>query len=298
VFRFNYSHDAIAEGHELKSRASFNFILYNRIPNESSVDSRTIDLPNGGTSVIVGNIIEQGAYSANNNIVGYGLEGLTNNAPHKLFCSNNTFINKKANGSFIQVANGMDTFFVKNNIFAGPKPGGLFIGTPVVLDSSNNAINNSPDAFGFADASGYDYHLLPDAPVMDKGTTISRIVNGYTLHPYLQYKDTCSFEPRAVNGQIDIGAFEFAEPLLVTDLHPFAVDLFPNPAEEVVQIDLGDKVYDRGDAWLISNTGVVVLKHELQSGKNQMQISGLAGGIYFVFITLDNQTVTKKIIIR
>jgi hypothetical protein len=298
VFRFNYSHDAVAEGHELKSRASFNFILYNRIANESSTDSRTIDLPNGGTSVIVGNIIEQGANSANSNILGYGLEGLTNNAPHKLFCSNNTFVNKKTNGSFIQLANGMDTFFVKNNIFAGPKPGGLFIGTPTVLDSSNNAINNSIAAFGFADASVYDYHLLPFAPVIDRGTAIPNVVNGYSLQPYLHYKDTCAFEPRVVNGQIDIGAFEFAEPLLVTDLDPFAVGLFPNPAGEFVQIEIGDTVYERGDARLLNNTGVVILKQELQSGENVMYLSGLAAGIYFVSVTLDHQTVIRKLLIQ
>ena len=56
IFRYNYSKDAIAEGHELKSRAKYNIILYNRISNENTVDSRTIDLPNGGTSIIMGNI--------------------------------------------------------------------------------------------------------------------------------------------------------------------------------------------------------------------------------------------------
>jgi hypothetical protein len=84
------------------------------------------------------------------------LEGLSN--PRRMLCIVPiiTFINKKATGSFIQVANGTDTLYVKNNIFAGAKTGGLFIGTPIVLDSSNNEINNSIDAIGFVDASGYN----------------------------------------------------------------------------------------------------------------------------------------------
>jgi len=115
IFRYNYSHDAIAEGHEFKSRASNNFILYNRISNINSVDSRNIDLPNGGTTVILGNIIEQGQNSANSGIIGFGLEGLVNPEPHNLWICNNTIVNKKNKGNFINVA-GIDTLFMKNNI--------------------------------------------------------------------------------------------------------------------------------------------------------------------------------------
>ncbi|MEI7802656.1 MAG: right-handed parallel beta-helix repeat-containing protein, partial [Bacteroidota bacterium] len=78
TFRYNYSHHAHI-GHELKSRAYNNYILYNRLSNEATGDaSREIDLPNGGLAIIIGNEIEQGPNSQNSNIIGYGLEGLTN----------------------------------------------------------------------------------------------------------------------------------------------------------------------------------------------------------------------------
>jgi len=57
-FEFNYSHDAIV-GHLLKSRAAVNYVLYNRLTGENGTDSYEVDLPNGGTSYVIGNLIQQ-----------------------------------------------------------------------------------------------------------------------------------------------------------------------------------------------------------------------------------------------
>ncbi len=298
VFRFNYSHDAIAEGHELKSRATYNFILYNRIANEGSEDSRTIDLPNGGTSVIVGNIIEQGPNSANSNLLGYGLEGLTNPAPHVLYCCSNSFINKKTTGSFIQVANGTDTLFVKNNIFAGAKTGGLFIGTAAVMDSSNNAINNSLSAFGFQDETNYDYHLLPDAIVVDKGVDVSKIVHGYSLNPSLEYVDQYSFSIRAINGLLDIGAYEYALPLHIKETGVDGIKLYPNPAAGLVHVDFEINDIQSGHLSLLDLSGKVVLIQALQAGKNTIDLSGRNNGLYFVMMTVGREILIRKLYIQ
>ncbi|MCC7244088.1 MAG: hypothetical protein IT269_00295 [Saprospiraceae bacterium] len=224
VFRYNLSMDATAQGHELKSRAKYNFILYNLIANISTTDSRTIDLPNGGTSVIVGNIIEQSANSANTNILGYGLEGLTNAAPHRVWIHNNTFINRKTSGSFIHVATGTDTLWVKNNIFAGV---GNFIGTPAVLDSSNNRANTNLNIFQFQNLAAYDYHLTSTSPAVNVGMNTTKKINGYALHPSLMYLDVANVEARPVNGATDVGAFEYvgAMPLIfLTPLHARQTD--------------------------------------------------------------------------
>ncbi|MBK8723323.1 MAG: hypothetical protein IPL95_13945 [Saprospiraceae bacterium] len=155
--------------------------MYNRIANEQSTDSRTIDLPNGGTTVIVGNIIEQGPSSANSNLLGYGLEGLSNPAPHKIWICNNTFINKKSTGSFIHTQSGTDTLFVKNNILAGAKTGGLFLGSAAVVDSSNNLVSNNIADFGFVDAAKYNYQLITTSIAKDAGIEVNKSVNGYDL---------------------------------------------------------------------------------------------------------------------
>lgn len=297
VFRYNYTHNSIAEGHELKSRATYNFILYNRIANEDSEDSRTIDLPNGGTSVIVGNIIEQGPNSANRNVLGYGLEGLTNPAPHALYCCSNTFINKKSNGSFIEVANGTDTLFVKNNIFAGSKANGLIVGNPEVLDTSFNAVNDLIADIAFVDALNYDYHLTENSLVINKGIALNRVVNGYALQPSLEYVETCHFANRTMNGFIDIGAFEYGLPSLIEEPVDSDLLIYPNPATENFSIRL-DGYWKNAQVWILDPLGILVVKKDLQSKEETITVLGLRSGIYFVIMDDKARRVVRKLIVE
>jgi Secretion system C-terminal sorting domain len=298
VFRYNYTYDAIAEGHELKSRATYNFILFNRIANETSEDSRTIDLPNGGTSVIIGNIITQGPGSANSNLLGYGLEGLTNPASHSVFCCSNTFINEKSTGSFIQVANGTETLFVKNNIFAGAHTGGIIVGTPTVMDSSNNAINSVLSGFGFVDPGARDYHLVPDASMIDRGVGLSETVLGYALQPKLEYQDTCFFTTRADDGKIDIGAFEYTFPLNTHEYFPASVEVFPNPASDAIQVDVAPADVVPSTIRVLNLNGRIVMSCNLYSGKNTIDVSSLSEGIYFICLSGKGKPTVRKIIIQ
>jgi hypothetical protein len=54
----SYFHDAV-EGHELKSRALNSDIENNRIFDNNSTASYSIDLPNGGNAIVKNNIIQQ-----------------------------------------------------------------------------------------------------------------------------------------------------------------------------------------------------------------------------------------------
>jgi hypothetical protein len=63
--QYCYSHHANV-GHLLKSRALINYILYNRLSDElTGTSSYELDLPSGGTSYVIGNVIEQGPNSQN-----------------------------------------------------------------------------------------------------------------------------------------------------------------------------------------------------------------------------------------
>ncbi|MEZ4315734.1 MAG: right-handed parallel beta-helix repeat-containing protein, partial [Polyangiaceae bacterium] len=120
TFRYNYSHDAI-EGHLLKSRAAENHVLYNRLSQESGTGSYELDLPNGGLSFVIGNILQQGPSSANSGMLSYGAEGPhAKNPSTDLFVVNNTFVNGKGAGFFISVGAAMPTpAVVRNNLFTG-----------------------------------------------------------------------------------------------------------------------------------------------------------------------------------
>lgn len=292
VFRYNYSHEAIAEGHELKSRASNNFILYNRIANEQSTDSRSIDLPNGGTAVVVGNIIEQGINSANSNLVGYGLEGLTNPGPHNVWMSSNTMINKKSTGSFIQIAGGTDTLFLKNNLLAGVKTGGLLIGSASTLDSSNNLVHDSINSFGFVNPAVYNYHLKSTSIAIDAGINITKTIKGYPLKPDLMYKDTCQLEIRINTSIPDIGAFEYLNPLDIPGQQKESVYIYPNPAHERLYIQLN------GERLLAARCYTLEGRFISEYHTNSISTPGLSPGIYLLAIETDKSRSIHRLTIQ
>jgi hypothetical protein len=85
-------------GHEVKSRAKVNVIVGNWIGNEAEGNaSYEIDLPNGGTSLVSGNMIQQGPKTENSTMVSYGAEGL-GSSNNVLVLSHNTLVNDRSAG--------------------------------------------------------------------------------------------------------------------------------------------------------------------------------------------------------
>ena len=64
-----------AEGHEIKSRAARTTIEDSIVASLDGVDSRLIDLPEGGENVIRRNVLAHGPASSNQELIGVGLEG-------------------------------------------------------------------------------------------------------------------------------------------------------------------------------------------------------------------------------
>jgi hypothetical protein len=199
TLRFSYSHDSIS-GHLVKSRAAKNFILYNRLTGESGTSSLELDLPNGGLSYVIGNVIEQGPLTENSTIVAYGLEGLTNPGSALYFVNNTVVNDDRRRGFFIRVAAAAPPVLVQNNIFSGP---GLTVDQPEA-----RLVNNRETGALFVDAGEYDYHLNAGSTARDAGSNPGT-VNGYSLTPKFQYVHPACFETRTTKGAaIDAGAFE------------------------------------------------------------------------------------------
>ncbi|MCS6916930.1 MAG: right-handed parallel beta-helix repeat-containing protein [Chitinophagales bacterium] len=215
IFRYNYVHDGVV-GHELKSRARVNYIMYNRFSNESGNASRELDLPNGGPCLLIGNIIQQGIYATNSGIIGYGLEGLSNPPPHDLYLINNTVVNEKSTGTFLHIGNSTNLLKLTNNLFAGS---GTFLnGTAALLDSTTNWRVNSPAAAGFVDAGNLDFHLTAVSDAIDAGTFPGTTSSGFDLTPMEEYLHPAGKITRITNGPLDIGAFEYVWPQQAGDL--------------------------------------------------------------------------------
>src|SRR5438445_703466 len=88
--------------HDIKSRASATTVVNSTIYDgqgdpaigcRDGSSSFAIDVPNGGVTVISGNLIIQGPSSPNFKMVAYSEEGLIPGAANSLMVSGNTFIN-------------------------------------------------------------------------------------------------------------------------------------------------------------------------------------------------------------
>ena len=201
IFQFNYSHHAKI-GHLLKSRATENHVLYNRLTGEDGTDSYEIDLPNGGLSFVIGNLIQQGPNTDNSSIISYRREGADPaNPSNALFIVNNTFVNERPNGgTFLNIDPGVaEAVVVSNNIFVGP-------GT--ISTQANSSMNaNFQGDPGFVDQAAFDYHLKPGSAAVDMGMPPGT-GGGIDLTPKYHYVHPASSTGRMSVGTIDIGAYE------------------------------------------------------------------------------------------
>ena len=205
TMRYCYSHNAKV-GHLVKSRAFVNYILYNRLSDEEGTASYELDIPVGGTTYVVGNVIEQGPNSQNPGIITYGEESVyswgTLNPNSSLYVVNNTIVNDKSNGTFVTVsANVAAPALIQNNIFAGP--GTLTNQKSAILQT--NLIGVNPE---FVNQAAYDYELQPSSPAIGNGSQTTSI-GSFSLAPVSVYAQSACGADRASTGLIDIGAYQY-----------------------------------------------------------------------------------------
>jgi hypothetical protein len=301
TLQYCYVHGAII-GHNVKSRAGRNFILYNRIMDESTgTSSRDIDLPNGGFSVIMGNLIEQGPNTQNSNIMEFGGEGVVHwsgiSSPQNLYIINNTIVNDyPSNNSIIlydtefsaHVPFPVDTLTMKNNIVAGPGVQNLIIGVPRVLDTAANLVNASIPAVGLVNPAAYDYMLLPSSPAINAGINLST-ADGFPLTPVYEYVHPDSMMPRPVAGQIDQGAYEYASSSSVAGqsgaIQGFGITVIGDPLAHQAMIYIsGGAVEGTVTIYDILGRPMAVIP-SVRSNSLRLDTSGLPGGVYFARLT-------------
>lgn len=107
------------EGHAIKSRARVSIIIDNVIASLEGIDSRLIDVPNGGDVMVVRNILQNGPNSSNGDLIGFGLEGKLHDKNVLTVVGNVVLLEREGPDHFIH-ARGLDeNADVRLNIIVG-----------------------------------------------------------------------------------------------------------------------------------------------------------------------------------
>ena len=200
TLRFSYVHHALV-GHDVKSRALRNHILYNRIMDEKDGrSSYALEFPNGGLAFVIGNVIQQGPETENSTIVSYGAEGLKNPL-NELYFVNNTVVNDRpAGGRFVFVRDGTVTARIVNNVFSGR---GDVLGGPGELRGNVTVARTV-----FVNPAAFDYRLRAGAPAIGHGIEPGS-AHGSELRPTMEYAHKAGSRARSNSVKLDAGALEY-----------------------------------------------------------------------------------------
>ncbi|MBO6117746.1 MAG: T9SS type A sorting domain-containing protein, partial [Bacteroidales bacterium] len=74
-----------------------------------------------------------------------------------------------------------------------------------------------------------------------------------------------------------------------------SINIYPNPAKDVITLDIEHLTLNNADAVVIFNTaGQVVYKSNIQNQISQIDVSSLKNGVYYIKVG----NTTKKLIIK
>ena len=205
TLQFSYSHHA-THGHNLKTRAAENRVLYNRIMDETTGNaSYQIDVPNGGLTYIVGNVVHQGTNAENSRLISYAAEGAINPI-QEVYVSGNTFVNDRSSATGVRLS-GTPTARIVNNIFDN-------IATPVegvATAFEGNVIGN--DNY-FVARNSFNFHLTADSPAINVAIAPGT-GSDVDLTPIYEYVHPSLSKDRITDNNLDVGAFEYSSETVV-----------------------------------------------------------------------------------
>lgn len=204
TLRNSYIHNA-AIGHNVKSRAQENYILYNRIMDERGNSSYLVDLPNGGQAFIIGNLFQQSQTTDNPAMIAFAAEHNQEDARQVLYVVNNTFVNELADSIFVFNHSAAPAQLINNLMIGRAK---LLQGPGKLQNNLTLEIANLKSA-ALKNVYAYDYRLMHGSVAIDKGTDPGRASTGYELRPAFQYLHPLRSEARPQRGALDVGAYEY-----------------------------------------------------------------------------------------
>ncbi|WP_299220262.1 SdiA-regulated domain-containing protein [uncultured Aquimarina sp.] len=313
-----------ARGNNLKDRSAGLVVRNNWIEGGNrqldlvdAEDSQVlVNHPSYNTTHVYANILIEPDGAGNSQIVHYGGDSGTQADYRKgtLYFYNNTVISTRTtNTTLISLSSNDETASVFNNTVYTSAAGSSFAMisnngtfnmhhnwlktgwkdchcTPngVVNDTGNNLVGSDPL---FEDFDAQNFKLQQNSPVINQGDAIpAALLPDYNIS--LEYVTHQNSINRAVSGNIDLGAYEYESSLSIVD-QEFDNNIFisPNPASGTFRIDLKNGVIK---SVIVYNGMGQQIKATIA---NEVDISNVPNGIYFVKITVQSgKTALKKVI--
>jgi hypothetical protein len=113
---------SVDEGHEIKSRAAKNTIEHSVVASLDGVDSRLIDLPEGGENIIRSNVLAKGPASSNQDLIGIGLESQRGlHAKNSTVIEDNIMILERPDGNVVLHERSVPPARIERNKIIGDK---------------------------------------------------------------------------------------------------------------------------------------------------------------------------------
>ncbi|MDB0058431.1 PKD domain-containing protein [Salibacteraceae bacterium] len=161
-------------------------------------------------------------------------------------------------------------------------------------DNSSNSPTNWNWDFGDGNTSTLQNpsHQYSSAGVFTIKLTASNSIGNdvETKMSYLEVDERfCA--PGAKDGEVGIEAFTFEKSILV----------YPNPAQDIVNIEFPVYAVQKFEVALISVQGQVLYLNEIEVGqteKIQLSLEGFSTGLQFIQIKMGESTFTKKLIVK
>jgi hypothetical protein len=201
------------QGHLLKSRARRNDIRYNLlVDGPAGHASYELEFPEGGVAAVVGNVIGQGADSANPTLLAYGAEG-SHWPENRLLMAHNTLISEGWRPALFARVWGdrlpADTRVVaRNNLTVGV---GMFTLALPGWHRGNHALPP-----GTLDPARLDFTLTTDSLLRGRVERVEET----TLRPVAEFRFPIGTRPLVEPARWAPGAFQRAEAVLAREPSP------------------------------------------------------------------------------
>jgi Right handed beta helix region len=218
-------HDAV-EGQNVKSRAHFTALLYNRIENSQDGEVGLVDAADttsaNSHAVLIGNVIiakNRGSGWNNSRFVLFGAEsGSAHNGT--LYFINNTCIAGATSNTFLTISHADADLVARNNVFVGSTNLASLTAGASAIGSGNWAPTGASIPAGITGTltgaapgfvSGSDLHLATGSPCIDLGTAGATYLDGSGVSrsavPTHTYEGVGVLTARSDNAAPDAGAY-------------------------------------------------------------------------------------------